>query len=272
VLSPDVETKLASAAVAIAAAAAVAKAAAAAANVASNAALQAKLMADEAVVSGGYSNPSQDNAISVSEGMESLGRTTPDFVLKGDDGTNSSSSILVAAREAARRRVEAASAAAIRAENMDAIVKAAELAAEAVSQAGKIVSMGDPLSLNELVAAGPEGYWEVAQINNELGSKSNDIGRKTININTVGEGPDTSPVLGKKETQVNNYGKPPAPTEGSTVDHARLVDGFSNSGATTLKDAKGRKGYKVSESENGSRSLGTTVDYNCIKEGSHVEV
>eukprot|EP00258_Populus_trichocarpa_P036288 XP_024452307.1 uncharacterized protein LOC7461980 isoform X2 [Populus trichocarpa] len=271
-LSPDVETKLASAAVAIAAAAAVAKAAAAAANVASNAALQAKLMADEAVVSGGYSNPSQDNAISVSEGTESLGRTTPDFVLKGDDGTNSSSSILVAAREAARRRVEAASAAAIRAENMDAIVKAAELAAEAVSQAGKIVSMGDPLSLNELVAAGPEGYWEVAQINNELGSKSNDIGRKTININTVGEGPDTSPVLGKKETQVNNYGKPPAPTEGSTVDHARLVDGFSNSSATTLKDAKGRKGYKVSESENGSRSLGTTVDYNCIKEGSHVEV
>ncbi|KAJ6704099.1 hypothetical protein OIU85_029964 [Salix viminalis] len=271
-LSPDVETKLASAAVAIAAAAAVAKAAAAAANVASNAALQAKLMADEALVSGGYNNPSQDSAISVSEGMESLGRATPDSILKGDDGTNSSSSILVAARETARWRVEAASSAAIRAENMDAIVKAAELAAEAVSQAGKIVAMGDPLSLNELVAAGPEGYWEVAQINNELGSKSNDIRRKTININIVGEGSNKSPVPGKKETQFNNYGKSPALTEGSTVDHARLLDGFSNSGAATLKVAKGRKGYKVSESEDGSRSLGTIVDYNCIKEGSHVEV
>ncbi|KAF9685410.1 hypothetical protein SADUNF_Sadunf03G0051700 [Salix dunnii] len=271
-LSPDVETKLASAAVAIAAAAAVAKAAAAAANVASNAALQAKLMADEALVSGGYNNPSQDSAISVSEGKESLGKTTPDSILKGDDGTNSSSSILVAAREAARWRVEAASSAAIRAENMDAIVKAAELAAEAVSQAGKIVAMGDPLSLNELVAAGPEGYWEVAQINNELGSKSNGIGRKTINKNTVGEGSNTSPVPGKKETQFNNCGKSPAPIERSTVDHARLVDGFTNSAAATLKDAKGRKGYKVSESEDGSRSLGTIVDYNCIKKGSHVEV
>ncbi|KAJ6706141.1 AGENET DOMAIN-CONTAINING PROTEIN-RELATED [Salix purpurea] len=250
-LSPDVETKLASAAVAIAAAAAVAKAAAAAANVASNAALQAKLMADEALVSGGYKNPSQDSAISVSEGMESLGKATPDSILKGDDGTNSSSSILVAARETARWRVEVASSAAIRAENMDAIVKAAELAAEAVSQAGKIVAMGDPLSLNELVAAGPEGYWEVAQINNELGSKSNDIRRKTININIVGEGSNTSPVPGKKETQFNNYGKSPALTEG------------------LLKD---EKGYKVSESEDGSRSLGTIVDYNCIKEGSHVEV
>ncbi|KAJ6389236.1 hypothetical protein OIU77_027552 [Salix suchowensis] len=201
-LSPDVETKLASAAVAIAAAAAVAKAAAAAANVASNAALQAKLMADEALVSGGYNNPSQDSAISVSEGMESLGKATPDSILKGDDGTNSSSSILVAARETARWRVEVASSAAIRAENMDAIVKAAELAAEAVSQAGKIVAMGDPLSLNELVAAGPEGYWEVAQINNELSSKSNDIRRKTININIVGEGSNTSPVPGTERDTV----------------------------------------------------------------------
>ena len=42
------------------ASAAVARAAAAAAKVASNAALQAKLLADEAVNSGGYRNPSQD--------------------------------------------------------------------------------------------------------------------------------------------------------------------------------------------------------------------
>jgi len=252
-LSPDIETKLASAAVAIAAAAAVAKAAAAAAKVASSAALQAKLLADEAVNSGGYSNPSQDNTISVSEGMKNLGKATPASILKGDDGTNSSSSILIVAREAARRRVEVASAAAKRAENMDAIVKAAELAAEAVSQAGKIVAMGDPLPLNELVAVGPEGYWKVAKINNELISKSNDIGRKTLNIDRVGERPRT-------------------PTEGSTEDHVRLEDGFLSSGAAAAKDVKGQKGYKVSESENGSRSLGTIENFNSIKEGSLVEV
>ncbi|KAH8521293.1 hypothetical protein H0E87_002372 [Populus deltoides] len=252
-LSPDIETKLASAAVAIAAAAAVAKAAAAAAKVASSAALQAKLLADEAVNSGGYSNPSQDNTISVSEGMKNLGKATPASILKGDDGTNSSSSILIVAREAARRRVEVASAAAKRAENMDAIIKAAELAAEAVSQAGKIVAMGDPLPLNELVAVGPEGYWKVAKINNELISKSNDIGRKTLNIDRVGERPRT-------------------PTEGSTEDHVRLEDGFLSSGAATAKDVKGQKGYKVSKSENGSRSLGTIENFNSIKEGSLVEV
>ncbi|KAJ6711785.1 hypothetical protein OIU79_008083 [Salix purpurea] len=253
-LSLDVETKLASAAVAIAAAAAVARAAAAAARVASNAALQAKLLADEAVNSGGYSNPSQDNTIPVSEGMKNLGKATPASILKGDDGTNSSSSILVVAREAARRRVEVASAAAKRAENTDAIVKAAELAAEAVSQAGKIVAMGAPSPLNELVAVGPEGYWKVAKINNELISKSNAIGRKNLNIDRVGEGPH-------------------APTEVSTEDHARLEDGFLNSGAAAAKDVKGQEGgYKVSESENSSRSLGTMENYNSIKEGSHVEV
>ncbi|XP_011001485.1 PREDICTED: uncharacterized protein LOC105108745 isoform X2 [Populus euphratica] len=252
-LSPDIETKLASAAAAIAAAAAVAKAAAAAAKVASSAAVQAKLLADEAVNSGGYNNPSQDNTISVSEGMKNLGKATPASILKGDDGTNSSSSILIVAREAARRRVEVASAAAKRAENMDAIVKAAELAAEAVSQAGKIVAVGDPLPQNELVAVGPEGYWKVAKINNELISKSNAIGRKTLNIDRVGEGPH-------------------APTEESTEDHVRLEDGFLSSGAAAAKDVKGQEGYKVSESENGSRSLGTIENFNSIKEGSLVEV
>ena len=252
-LSLDVETKLASAAVAIAAAAAVARAAAAAAKVASNAALQAKLLADEAVNSGGYSNPSQDNTISVSEGMKNLAKATPASILKGDDGTNSSSSILVVAREAARRRVEAASAAAKRAENMDAIVKAAELAAEAESQAGKIVAMGDSSPLNELVAVGPEGYWKVAKINNELISKSNAIGRKNLNIDRVGEGRH-------------------APTEVSTEDHARLEDGSLNSGAAAAKDVKGQEGYEATESENSSRSLGTMENYNSIKEGSHVEV
>ncbi|KAL1087724.1 hypothetical protein V6Z11_D08G202600 [Gossypium hirsutum] len=136
-LEPDFETELTSTAVAIAAAS-VAKAAAAAAKVASNAALQAKLMADEALVSSGYKN-------------SKLGKATPASILRGENATSSSNSIIIAAREAARRRVEAASAASKRAENMDAIVKAAELAAEAVSQAGKIVAMGEPFPLTELV-------------------------------------------------------------------------------------------------------------------------
>ena len=58
----------------------------------------------------------------------------------------------------------------------------------------------------------------------------------------------------------------------STEDHARLEDGSLNSGAAAAKDVKGQEGYKVSESENSSRSLGTMENYNSIKEGSHVEV
>ncbi|XP_022017922.1 uncharacterized protein LOC110917784 isoform X2 [Helianthus annuus] len=50
------------------------------------------------------------------------------------------------------------------AENLDAIVKAAELAAEAVSQAGKIVAMSEPFTLRDLVEAGPEGYWKTPRL------------------------------------------------------------------------------------------------------------
>ncbi|XP_020534267.1 uncharacterized protein LOC105632277 isoform X2 [Jatropha curcas] len=292
-LSLEDETKLASAAVAIAAAAAVAKAAAAAAKVASNAALQAKLMAEE-VVSIGNQNPCEVNVISVSDGMKNLGKATPASILKGDDGTNSSSSILVAAREAARRRVEAASAASKQAENMDAIVKAAELAAEAVSQAGKIVAMGDPLSLSELVAAGPGGYWKVSQVTSELVSKSNQIGGENVNVDCRGD-PDTSArqlkevLSDKKENQVSNVGKSPTSTEIIGEDLGRLVEGLSGSGATTIKDGKAQKGRKASdlaktigvvpESENGSRSNVQNehgnqefLKENSIKEDSCVEV
>ncbi|KAK1374706.1 hypothetical protein POM88_030899 [Heracleum sosnowskyi] len=118
----DVEAKLASSAVAITAATSVARAAAAAAMIASNVAVQAKLMADE----------------------------------RGD-GSVYPSSIIAVAREAAKKRVEAASAASKHAENLDAIVKAAELAAEAVSQAGKILSVGGPLPLSELKKLAPVG-------------------------------------------------------------------------------------------------------------------
>ncbi|XP_038688245.1 platelet binding protein GspB isoform X1 [Tripterygium wilfordii] len=282
-LPPDVETKLASAAVAISAAAAVAKAAAAAANVASNAALQAKMMADEAFISSATSNPSQSDAIFLSETMR--GTTTPSFILKGGNGTNNSSSILVAAREAARRRIEAASAASKQAENMDAIVKAAELAAEAVSQAGKIVAMGDPLPLSELVATDPEGYWKVSHVSSDLIMVSNDVVRESFHVDSVTDHLRLGP-LDKKEYQSSSQGKSPTVREM----YAEHVEGLLASDAAGAKDPNGQKGHKTSdsaktidvvpESESGSKSLinmhkeatAEAIKEKSIKEGSHVEV
>ncbi|GAB2300855.1 hypothetical protein Dimus_034889 [Dionaea muscipula] len=167
-LTSEVEARLASAAVAIAAAASVAKVAAAAAEIASNAALQARLMADEAMLSVKYSDGSSFRDV------PNLGNATPASILKADgESTELSTSILVAAKEAAKRRLEAASAASKQAENLDAIVKAAELAAEAVSQAGQIVAMGDPLSLSKLMRAGPDQYWKLSSASPELALKMN---------------------------------------------------------------------------------------------------
>nr|XP_048319727.1 uncharacterized protein LOC107430264 isoform X3 [Ziziphus jujuba var. spinosa] len=299
-LVSDVEAKLASAAVAVAAAAAVAKAAAAAANVASNAALQAKLMADEALILNGSVGSIQSTRISFS-GENVLGKATPASILRGEDGANSSSSVIVAAREAAKRRVEAASAAAKRAENMDAIVKAAELAAEAVSQAGKIVAMGDPLPLSELVQFGPEGYWKIAQVSSEQGGKSIGVVREQSIAATYEEFANTSKhpkdgQSGKKGTQLTANEKSPIVKEVSkelTDDHLRLVDGVSGSVASSKRESRGQKGRKVSdltpntnvilESETGEKSSAVNAEnefgkaaeiseVNIIKEGSQVEV
>ncbi|KAG0458981.1 hypothetical protein HPP92_022109 [Vanilla planifolia] len=68
------------------------------------------------------------------------------------DKNPESGKVISAAREVARRRVESASAATKRAENLDSIVKAAELAAAAVAQAGTIIAMGDPLPFKSLLA------------------------------------------------------------------------------------------------------------------------
>ncbi|KNA20811.1 hypothetical protein SOVF_049010 isoform B [Spinacia oleracea] len=172
-LTSEAEAKLASAAVAIAAAASVAKAAAAAAKIACNAALQAKLMANEVFLSNkNYGmDPSREKS---SSDVQEIGNATPASLLKSNNVSSPSSSILLAAKEAAKRRVEAASAASRQAENLDAIVKAAELAAAAVTQAGKIVAMGEPLPLNELIEAGPEGYWKSCQPSTMLAEKGRD--------------------------------------------------------------------------------------------------
>ncbi|GMH28906.1 hypothetical protein Nepgr_030749 [Nepenthes gracilis] len=188
-LTSEAEAKLASAAVAIAAAASVAKAAAAAAKIASNAGLQAKLMADEAFLS--RISDSAHGEISFKDG-HNIGRDTSASILKGDDGTNESNSVLVAAQEAAKRRMEAALAASKQAENLDALVKAAELAAEAVSQAGQIVAMGDSWPLGELIEAGSEGYWKLPQFSSELAVKLNSNNKEQTIADNAEGGADIS--------------------------------------------------------------------------------
>ncbi|KAK8687548.1 hypothetical protein V6N13_086356 [Hibiscus sabdariffa] len=281
-LVPDVETKLTSAAVAIAATAAVAKAAAAAANVASNAALQAKLMADEASVSSGYRNPIPTNAISYDS--LNLDKATPASILRGEDAATSSGSVIVAAKEASRMRVEAASAASKRAENMDAIVKAAELAAEAVSQAGKIV-MGEPFPLTELVEAGPEAYWKVSHASSDPDDAVREHADKGGNVEAPGSfsrHPQEVPI-GKSEKQSNNHEMSPILGDmgrESIQDHSRLTDGIVGAAATSGNDKKGQKGRKASDiakskglsnkTEHGKEE--ETLKDNNMSEGSHVEV
>ncbi|XP_020684523.1 uncharacterized protein LOC110101097 isoform X2 [Dendrobium catenatum] len=160
-LVSQIEEKLASAAVVAAAASSVAKAAAAAANVAVGAALQAKIMADEAVSVAKTGNTVLNSESGILDVGKKLIGVPPVSIMKGMDKIHGSGAIISASSEAARRRVELVSAATKRAENLDAIVKAAELAAEAVAQAGTIITMGDPLpfSLSQLVDAGPEGFW-----------------------------------------------------------------------------------------------------------------
>lgn len=269
-LQPESQDRLASAAVAIAAAAAVAKAAAAAANVAANAALQAKLMAEEASLPSAFDQGNElprlnDNIIP--------GHGTPGSILKGEAAVRSSSSVLTAAREAAKRRVEAATAATKRAENMDSIVKAAELASEAVSQAGILVSMGHPPLLSKLVEAGPSNYWRQAQESQELQPcKIGALEKETV---APSEGIFASPRT--------------LPTElGGSV---KTADGVSGPVSASGKKTEGQKGDRgadlaktdavVFKPEVGSKSsitqpeskqiMKTTNDEN-IKEGSNIEV
>ncbi|KAI3727454.1 hypothetical protein L6452_16068 [Arctium lappa] len=149
----DDEANLMSSTVSVAAAT-IAKMAAAAAKIASDVAEQARLMADEVFLSSKTENFDQSSNMS----HPNVIKDAPASILKCVDKSNHPNSIISAAREAARRRIQAASAASKHAENLDAIIKAAELAAEAVSQAGKIVAMGDLSDFRELVEAGPEGY------------------------------------------------------------------------------------------------------------------
>ncbi|KAJ1390090.1 Agenet-like domain [Sesbania bispinosa] len=190
------------------------------------------------------------------KGMSNLGKATPASILKGANGTNSSSSIISAAKEAARRRVEAASAARKRAENMDAIVKAAELAAEAVSQAGKIVTMGDPLPLSDLVEAGPEGCWKTAQESSQQVGLLKGITRGVVDVDNVGDRPETPRLCNTDISSEEMDNKQIAVSEKSPLhnvhneisqDQMRSIDGISSIVNVNEKSSKGPKGRKVSD-------------------------
>ncbi|XP_020247213.1 uncharacterized protein LOC109824977 isoform X1 [Asparagus officinalis] len=152
------------------------KLASAAAKLASNAALQAKMMADEALDSAKTRSLAHSSE-AIFDAEKNFARLSPGSILNGKDKVHGSSSIISAAREATRRRVEAASAATKRAENLDAIMKAAELAAEAVCQVGTIIAMGDPLpiKLSELVEAGSDCSWKANCPTSEMPNIANKL-------------------------------------------------------------------------------------------------
>ncbi|KAL0312927.1 UNVERIFIED_CONTAM: hypothetical protein Sradi_5692000, partial [Sesamum radiatum] len=284
-LTLDAESKLASAAAAVAAAASVAKAAAAAAKIALSAAVQAKQMADEAVSKSGTVNTSDYDASLVSNSMNNLANASAVSILKGGDRSNAPSLAISAAREAARKRVEAASAATKHAENLDAIVKAAELAAEAVSHAGKIVAMGDPFSLAELAEAGPSNYWKVLQVATVPVSQPDHMNKNKSMYSNAGEvpnalnqhkGPDkgmhlTGHVGSPIQREVSrNMLADNVTVEGNLIDSVK----HGESTSTLHKDKKvsdlAKSTGVVSDPDIESRSNSFTIT--SIKEGSLVEV
>ncbi|XP_073047879.1 protein SWOLLEN 1-like isoform X3 [Primulina eburnea] len=277
-LKTEAEAKLAAATVAVSAAASVAKAAAAAAKVASNAAMLAKQIADESVTKcGTLSAPECDTLNSVNN----LANAIPVSILMGGDCDNTSSSVIYAAKEAARKRVEAASAATRHAENLDSIVKAAEMAAEAVSHTGKIVAMGDPFTLSQLVEAGPEGYWKVLPVASVPGSKSNDVNNNKADNSNVA-------VMYPKDMHVTSHITSPAQRElsrnvdtGVTVEESLgsyIKHGEKNSKAhkdkrvTELDKASGTAAEPLVKSRLKSFTPATYDSTAIIKEGSIVEV
>jgi hypothetical protein len=180
-IPPEMEEKLTSAAAAAEAAVSVAKAAAEAAKMASEAALQVKIMAEEALNSSKSVNSLQNlgaGEFNVNTNPPSLLSSSPTSSWKIKDNSHAPGSIVSVAREVARKRVEEASAAAKRAKNLDAILKAAELAAEAVFNAGTIIGMGEPLSftLSELLEAGPDGFWKLERVRNIKAGNANGNG------------------------------------------------------------------------------------------------
>ncbi|XP_024984960.1 uncharacterized protein LOC112520708 isoform X2 [Cynara cardunculus var. scolymus] len=284
-LNSDDEAKLVSSAVSIAAAASVAKVAAAAAKIASNVAEQARSMVN-IFLSNRSGNFDQSGMISLGNKFD---KAIPDAILRGRDRSSLPNSIIYTAREAAWQRVEAASASSKHAENLNAIVKAAELAAEAVSQAGQIVAMSEPLPLRNLVEAGPEGYWKTPQ----LASKQQVITAGNFN-GTDKEDVKAAPEVSNKGNMTIKCNLSGKENSGDLADnHVMEIDEVTVPITSHEKDKRKprvRKGLDLSktfgvatESEVGSidttvlgptkpQVISDTLKENNIKEGCLVEV
>jgi hypothetical protein len=144
------EIQLVSSVLAAKTAAAVAKAAAAAARAAFEAARQARMIGENALSSNHLENSAQprheqdsmDSSVSLPRKM-----------------TENCNSIIALAKNASKKRLESTSVAALKAQNFDTVVRAAELAASAISQVGTVMAMGEsvPFTLEKLMEAGSEG-------------------------------------------------------------------------------------------------------------------
>ncbi|XP_042435257.1 uncharacterized protein LOC122021230 isoform X1 [Zingiber officinale] len=247
----EVEGKLVSAAVAAAAAASVAKAAAEVAKVASEATMQAKMMADEAVNSSYAENGTQSTESNLDIGKSLL-------TSSGKDNINGLS-VISAAREATRRRVEASSAAMKRAENLDAILKAAEMAAEAVSQVGTIIAMGDPLpfSISEIVEAGSDVYWKRHR-KTKIGAESNLQPKKNLGLHIASD----HELYTEQQAELLS-------------DHNKIKDSIIERSPGNLKSISSEEHYEGHELQGREKIVSTgrgPTQGSTIQTGSHVEV
>nr|GLL25936.1 uncharacterized protein LOC109147069 isoform X2 [Ipomoea trifida] len=173
--------------------------------------------------------------VALSNSVSNLGSATPASILKSGDGNFVS--------------IEAMSAASRHAENLMAVVKAAELAAEAVSHAGKVV-IADPLPLSELVKAGPDGFWKVS----ESISQSKDVNGGKSDVNMVEQGSDVFPKQSEgpsvKALHALKGGLSPHPggTSANTIaGSVRAEEGISSSIPHADKDICSNKAPTTSE-------------------------
>ncbi|XP_062205069.1 uncharacterized protein LOC133907076 isoform X2 [Phragmites australis] len=267
-LTPEVEEKLTSAAAAAEAAVSVAKAAAEAARMASEAALQAKMMAEEALSSSKSVNSLQNREageFNFNSNPPSLSNLTP-ASWKIKDNSHAPGSIVSVAREVARKRVEEASAAAKRAENLDAILKAAELAAEAVFNAGTIIGMGEPLpfTLSELLEAGPDGYWKSERARNKKAGSGND--NPAVTETVVVDVPADFNKSGRKRGRKPKYDQTLLNSEPSSSGKELQPDG--------MHSGHGVKDVPTTASLDGKSNdtAPISIIWNGIEKGSAVEV
>ncbi|WOL07040.1 hypothetical protein Cni_G15776 [Canna indica] len=254
-LASEDKQNLAFAAVAAAAAASVAKVAAEAAKIASEAALQVMLMADEALNTANTGRSTQISEISLESGKNLLTSTLVS-IAKDKDKIHGTGSIMPSACETSTNRVEIASAAIKRTENMDALLKVVEMAAEAVSQAGSVVAMGDPIpfSINELIEAGARGHWKLCHATMGNGTEINDVqARENMGLNVAAD----HEIIAKRTQRVSH-----------------VYEMSLNNKKTMLAEDQ----YGGSELENGSKAIPTDIPVkdptqgNIIQKGSRVEV